>query len=263
MELETFARHFGDSTDLDYLRLHFARFVATQELAKKRWSWKNACILDIGAHWLHQSVLYAIEDHQVIAADFPIPLASAEAGKIASEHGIEMLIYDDLANELVFDSIPESSVDVVLFCEILEHITFNPVGMWRAIYRVLRPGGRIILTTPNVYCFSRLVRNFIRFCAGRGSGISVEDILKVPTHSPHWKEYSKKEIRSYFEMLSSDFSLGSLKYFAYPSGTGRVNWKGWLAHDIPGLVPMFREGIYVEIDLPGKESGVISEPHWQ
>jgi SAM-dependent methyltransferase len=43
-----------------------------------------------------------------------------------------------------------ASFDVVLFCEMLEHLLMDPVGALRQIHRVLKPDGVLILTTPNV-----------------------------------------------------------------------------------------------------------------
>jgi len=262
MDLDTFARLFGQSTDLDYLDVHFQRFDATRNLAMRRWKWPRACILDIGAHWLHQSVLYALEGHQVIAADLANPLDSPQAREIAAAHGIRLLVFEDLSSESVFDSLPADSVDVILFCEILEHLTFNPVAMWKAIYRVLRPGGRIILTTPSYYGLDSLGRRLLRFASGRGGGITVRDILRIPTNSPHWKEYSAREIRSYFENLSGDFRIGALKTVCWRIEHTRPNWKGLLVHDKRNLVPFWREGLYAEIDLAGKQSGITIQPAW-
>ncbi len=40
--------------------------------------------------------------------------------------------------------------DVVLFCEMLEHLLMDPVAVLRQIHRVLKPDGTLVLTTPNV-----------------------------------------------------------------------------------------------------------------
>ena len=44
----------------------------------------------------------------------------------------------------------DSSFDVVLFCEMLEHLHTDPVGVLAEINRVLRTGGLLLLTTPNL-----------------------------------------------------------------------------------------------------------------
>jgi SAM-dependent methyltransferase len=44
----------------------------------------------------------------------------------------------------------DDSFDVVLFCEIIEHLLMDPVAVLSQVYRVLKPGGILVLTTPNV-----------------------------------------------------------------------------------------------------------------
>ena len=44
----------------------------------------------------------------------------------------------------------DESFDVVLFCEIIEHLLLDPLHAIREIHRVLRPNGRLVVTTPNV-----------------------------------------------------------------------------------------------------------------
>lgn len=45
---------------------------------------------------------------------------------------------------------PSGWFDVVLCCELLEHLVEDPTHMLVEIHRVLRPGGRLLVTTPNV-----------------------------------------------------------------------------------------------------------------
>jgi SAM-dependent methyltransferase len=44
----------------------------------------------------------------------------------------------------------DDSFEVVLFCEMLEHLLMNPLATLGQIHRVLKPGGTLVLTTPNV-----------------------------------------------------------------------------------------------------------------
>ncbi|WP_198045962.1 class I SAM-dependent methyltransferase [Novosphingobium aquimarinum] len=52
----------------------------------------------------------------------------------------------------------DEAFDCVLFCEVLEHMTNDPVAALFEIWRVLRPGGCLILTTPNVARLENVAR---------------------------------------------------------------------------------------------------------
>lgn len=57
----------------------------------------------------------------------------------------------------------DGSFDVAVCSEVLEHLTHDPAHMLSEISRVLRPGGRLILTTPNitsVFALYRLMAGF-------------------------------------------------------------------------------------------------------
>ena len=44
----------------------------------------------------------------------------------------------------------DDTFDIILCCEVLEHLDVDPMFMLAELNRVLKPGGRLILTTPNI-----------------------------------------------------------------------------------------------------------------
>ncbi len=45
--------------------------------------------------------------------------------------------------------IPDETFDVVLCCEVIEHMDVDPMFMLSEVNRVLKPGGTLLVTTPN------------------------------------------------------------------------------------------------------------------
>jgi len=60
---------------------------------------------------------------------------------------IEDVNCDDLNTESL--NIEDSSVDIILLCEVIEHI-YNPDKILEECNRILKPGGKIVITTPNL-----------------------------------------------------------------------------------------------------------------
>src|SRR6185312_3116196 len=119
--------------------------------------------------------------------------ATLDAGivkDLAALHAITLLRNANLERPAALETLEDDSVDVVLFTEIIEHITFNPVAMWRAIHRVMRPGGTIVVTTPNYYALRGRALAPLRFLRGGGGGLTVDALIGEQTLAHHWKEYS-------------------------------------------------------------------------
>lgn len=81
----------------------------------------------------------------------------------------------------------DESFDLVLFCEVVEHMTNDPVAALNELKRVLRPGGRLILTTPNV---ARL-ENVARITAGQNV---YDPYSGYGPYGRHNREYSVAEL---------------------------------------------------------------------
>jgi SAM-dependent methyltransferase len=94
----------------------------------------------------------------------------------------------------------DNSLDVVTCFEVLEHLRYDPMFMLLEIHRVLRPGGVLILSTPNASsweCFARV--------AALESPFTFSSYFADGTGIGHCKEYSALELRQV--LVQTGFSI--------------------------------------------------------
>lgn len=70
----------------------------------------------------------------------------------------ETFRYSNVNVETMRLSQNDDAFDVVLFCEVLEHMTNDPLAALAEIKRVLKPGGYLVLTTPNAVRLENVAR---------------------------------------------------------------------------------------------------------
>lgn len=246
-------------TDEAYLVHHLPRFVATlRTFLDAGEARRGERVLDVGAHWLHQARLWRRAGYAVTALDLPATLMLPSVRSFAAAHDIGLLPCASLEKAEELDVLPDDSVDIVLFAEILEHLTFNPLRLWTQVHRVLRPGGRIVVTTPNYYAWGARAWQLRRFLRGEGGGLSVDELLATPTHGHHWREFSLSEVIRYFTRLSPDFAVVRR---CYPADTASVA-QSRVARRLQRHVPWLRPSLHVEITLTGKQHGITARAAW-
>ncbi|WP_367345513.1 class I SAM-dependent methyltransferase [Stenotrophomonas bentonitica] len=238
-----------------YLDDHFQRFKKTYNEFNSTWGGGNR-VLDIGAHWLHQAVVWSRSGYNVTAVEFPEMFLNPSVSELGNAHRIHLHGCSDMGTARDLEGIPDDAADIILFSEILEHITFNPIPLWRPVHRILAPGGRIVITTPNYYSWKGRAWQPMRFLRGQGGGISVGEVVGIHTYAHHWREYSLGELREYFERLSPDFTITKAKLVPTYMRS-RTRWKNLVQAGLD-LVPLLRPNLHVEITLPDKKRGIVA-----
>jgi SAM-dependent methyltransferase len=153
----------------------------------------GAKLLDAGASPGHLTALCLEIGWDATAADkHPTeqfqPKCGAPSLDLFSALGI--LVYEvDLAEGAL--PFADSSFDAVMFNETLEHLIGSPLPAMKEFARVLKPGGRLALTTPNAVS----LRNRLSFLFGRNIYTALDVAINVRPYKCHNREYTLNEVK--------------------------------------------------------------------
>jgi SAM-dependent methyltransferase len=187
-------------------------------------------VLDIGAIPGQVTVLLKYVGLDVSAVD----IAPERAGSLFDTMQIPAYKVDLDMEPLPF---VDESYDLVLFCETLEHLRFQPVFTLQQAHRVLRPGGHLLLSVPNITPLMRW-----RFLLGEDfQGDLIKEFEKIETigHMGHFRLYSQKEVERFLSYTG--FYIVQVDH-----GGKVVSDKRWDAHLLRKLMPnLMRNQLYV------------------
>lgn len=112
---------------------------------------------------------------------------------------------------------PDDEFQIVLCCEIIEHLTQDPTAMLAEIHRVLKPGGYLLLTTPNILNLRYLLalvrgHNFLHPYSGYG------------VYGRHQREYTLAELTDLVSGCGFEVIVARQEDL-HPAGSWRDLWK--------------------------------------
>ncbi|MDQ3818014.1 MAG: glycosyltransferase [Acidobacteriota bacterium] len=188
----------------NYARSDFKRFVYTLGLVPER---PGQTILELGANpYFTTTLLSKFRDAELHLANF-FDTSSREAKQKVTIHRTgEAVEYSFRQFNIEEDAFPyeDNLFDVVLFCEIIEHLLSDPVHALAEVRRVLKPGGILVLTTPNV-ARAENVRKMI-------AGENIYDPYSgYGAYGRHNREYTKRELS---ELLSANGFIVKIMFTA-------------------------------------------------
>jgi ubiquinone/menaquinone biosynthesis C-methylase UbiE len=161
--------------DIPELRATFLQSKAVYEFAADYVDGK--CVLDCGAGEGYGPALLAERAASVVGLDYSVETVAYATGKYGTAPNLRFLHGD--ARQLPFR---DNSFDVLCCFQVLEHLEDGPAFLFEA-KRVLKPGGRLLLTTPN------------RLWAGTGP------------NPHHVLEYSADELQELLEIVFSSVEM--------------------------------------------------------
>ena len=197
--MRTFSIDGSPPGQLDgYWQESFGRFLYTWGLARHQ----RGRALELGANpyfltWLNTRFS---ELDLTLANFFGRERGPLTQHLVLQERGahVELDMSCDLFN-LEEDPFPyeDGRFDLVFFCEIIEHLLMNPLHALGEIHRILRPGGTLILTTPNA---ARL-DNVVLTLAG---GNIYDPYSGFGPYGRHNREYVRSELLRLLEFAGFD-----------------------------------------------------------
>ena len=209
--------------DAGYFRSHLARF--RRDYVAFRAGYRGGRVLEAGAHPFLYTALLQAEGVAVTALD----LRPERSAAFIARRGLDVRACDIEGERWPLD---DGSVDFALFTELLEHLRVDPLFALAELNRVLKPGGRVLLTTPNLYA----LKTVLRFARGRGLWDPIGEFgkLRVLGHMGHGREYARRDVLRLLQ--ASGFLPLRAEYvqYAYPGLFGLA------ARPLLALAPFLR-----------------------
>ncbi len=167
---------------------------------------RRETIADIGCHnGFFLRLVEPLGFRRFVAIDyFELP---PERSFLPHLNGVEF-IKANFNEEDFLGSLADGSVDAAVSTEVFEHIYGHPAGYLAEVWRVLRPGGLLLFSTPNPGYLSKVLKSLAgkpvlwgdldfartpKTNTGTGKPLAVWDI--------HFREYQPTDMRTLLEEL--------------------------------------------------------------
>lgn len=144
-----------------YLSLALRRFLITVSMVPPAGR-PGARLLELGANpYFVTLLLRKFTSYELVLANYfgetGTPGGRGTQAVASRQYGEQHIFeYDRFNGENARFPYPDGTFDLVLNCEILEHLPLDPTHYLCECHRVLRPGGAMLLTTPNVLALQNL-----------------------------------------------------------------------------------------------------------
>lgn len=147
-----------------------------------------------------------------------IDLTPTAFQKTIDKYNLQLASCDIEKEPLPFE---DNTFDYLLFTEVIEHLRINPVFTMSELYRVLKPGGTLMLETPNLYSLNGIYNFLVK---GRAYACCNNDIYTEFSQYNkfgffgHIREYTTQELQLFLT------KIGFKNIKAVYSDGGKLKW---------------------------------------
>jgi glycosyltransferase involved in cell wall biosynthesis/SAM-dependent methyltransferase len=240
-----------------YLDTHLTRLVKTLEITPPGGSEDR--ILEMGAYLQITPALRSKLGYGCVRGCYYGPAGNIDRRRAISTEGETFDCEIDLFNaEKDPFPYPDGHFSTVLCCELIEHLTEDPMHLMKEINRILKAGGHLVLTTPNIGS----LRGIAAILEGYHPGVFTAYIrprAEGEVEARHNREYAPKEIERL--LMNSGFTVTLLETGPFRE-TPRPE-EGWVLNLLDRFeLPRDLRGD--DIYAVGRKTGAIRErfPDW-
>jgi SAM-dependent methyltransferase len=226
-------RVLGDSANKDlsmYLQYHSQRLALDYEWLTT-FAEPSAKILEIGGFPFFLTVALLNQERNLQVVD----MLTEGAAALARTLNLEIVGCDIEIERLPFD---DNTFDEVLLNEVFEHLRIDPIHTLQEVRRVLRPNGRLWLSTPNLRSLKGIVNFLYKSEAWSvvGDGVYAQyKHLRDTGWMGHVREYTAKEVKDFLAHIGFKTEIVIF----------RGEYANPLAHAISAVFPSLKQSFSI------------------
>lgn len=186
-----------------YREKHLERYRHTLDLTPK--GGPGSKILEMGVYMQITPALSEILGYETVEGCYFGELGTESEKQIRHPNGSECRVrvrnFDAERDRFPYD---DAEFNTVLCCELIEHLASDPGHLMTEIHRILKPGGHLVLSTPNATSNRALQGILLGYHPGFFTAFTHP---KHPGDPRHAREYAAREVA----ILLQDFGFDVLR----------------------------------------------------
>lgn len=203
------AAHSGELADwaANYARHHRHRLADDLRMIRQTVDHSQR-LLELGSLPLFLTLALTRDGYDVVGLD----IAPDRFSEVVAAHGLDIRAVNFETHRIPLE---RASVDVVLCNEVFEHLRIDLIATMREVHRVLKVGGVMMLSSPNMRSLRGL---WMLFRHGTSCHIGPDlfdeyDKLRRFGHMGHVREYTATEVSRFLRRIG--FSIDRVVYRDY------------------------------------------------